>query len=65
MPRPSEPRSPLAIHPLTPDRWDDLVDLFGTERGANSGCWCLWPRIARKEWQAMPRPVRRDAFHSI
>jgi hypothetical protein len=29
----------LAVHPVTPDRWDDLVMLFG-ERGASSGCWC-------------------------
>jgi GNAT superfamily N-acetyltransferase len=54
-----------AIHPLTPDRWDDLVDLFGPERGANSGCWCMWWRMPRAEWKATPRNDRRDRFHAI
>ena len=31
------------IEPLTPDRWDDLVRLFGP-RGACAGCWCMFPR---------------------
>lgn len=54
-----------AIHPLTPDRWDDLVDLFGPERGANSGCWCLWPRLQGRDWKAMSREARRDGFQGI
>jgi GNAT superfamily N-acetyltransferase len=45
-------RSPkLAIHPLTPERWPDLLRLFGP-RGACAGCWCMWWRLARKEWTA-------------
>lgn len=39
----------LAIHPLTPDRWDDLLDLFGPS-GAYSGCWCMWWRVTSKEF---------------
>jgi GNAT superfamily N-acetyltransferase len=31
------------IHPLIPDRWDDLVELFG-DRGAYGGCWCMFFR---------------------
>jgi GNAT superfamily N-acetyltransferase len=53
------------IRPLTPARWDDLVDLFGPERGANSGCWCLWPRMPEPAWKAMPRDVRRANFEAI
>jgi GNAT superfamily N-acetyltransferase len=53
------------IRPLTPARWDDLVDLFGPERGANSGCWCLWPRMPGPAWKAMPRDVRRANFEAI
>ncbi|ADZ70235.1 hypothetical protein [Polymorphum gilvum] len=52
----------LAIHPLTPDRWDDLVGLFGPERGANSGCWCLWPFLRGRDWNAMSRDERRDGL---
>ena len=53
---------PLAIHPLTPGRWPDLVDLFGPERGANSGCWCMWPRIPRSEWDALGKDGRKRRF---
>ena len=53
------------IHPLTADRWPDLEDLFGPERGANSGCWCLWPRVAGVEFKAMAREDRKAAFQAI
>ncbi len=45
----SDWRSSLEFHPLTPDRWPDLVRLFG-ESGANSGCWCMFWRITRAEF---------------
>lgn len=31
----------LVIHPITPTRFDDLVELFGT-RGDPSWCWCQY-----------------------
>jgi GNAT superfamily N-acetyltransferase len=37
------------IHPATPERWADLVDLFG-ERGAYDGCWCMFWRLSAKEY---------------
>jgi GNAT superfamily N-acetyltransferase len=40
----------LRIHPLTPRRWPDLVKLFGP-RGACGGCWCMWWRLPRAEWE--------------
>jgi hypothetical protein len=55
----------IALRPLTPDRWDDLVDLFGPERGANSGCWCMWWRMPRNEWRLAPRDEKRDRFHAL
>ena len=33
----------LEVHPLTADRWDDLVALFGAG-GAFGNCWCTWWR---------------------
>ncbi len=42
-------RSSLEFHSLTPDRWPDLVRLFG-ESGGNSGCWCMFWRITRAEF---------------
>ncbi len=59
------PPDALAIHPLTADRWPDLEDLFGPQRGANSGCWCMWPRVAGVAFKAMDREDRKHAFHAI
>ncbi len=55
----------VELRPLTPERWDDLVDLFGPDRGANSGCWCMWWRMPRSEWKVVPRDEKRDRFRSI
>ncbi|MGH2463587.1 MAG: GNAT family N-acetyltransferase [Candidatus Limnocylindria bacterium] len=33
----------LEVRPLTADRWDDLVTLFGRS-GASANCWCTWWR---------------------
>jgi GNAT superfamily N-acetyltransferase len=41
----------VKIHPLTPDRWMDLIRLFG-EDGAQSGCWCMWWRSRPKDYKA-------------
>ena len=43
--------TPLAIHPLTPDRWDDFVALFETDSMCRM-CWCLAHRL--------PPPVRKS-----
>lgn len=55
----------FAIHALTPGRWPDLVELFGPERGANSGCWCMWPRVPGADFKAMTRAQRRCAFKTV
>jgi ribosomal protein S18 acetylase RimI-like enzyme len=35
----------LAVHPLTRDRWQDLVELFGRPGGSIvRGCWCMYYR---------------------
>jgi GNAT superfamily N-acetyltransferase len=39
----------LQIHPLTRDRWDDFEQLFGP-RGACAGCWCMFWKLPRKEY---------------
>jgi ribosomal protein S18 acetylase RimI-like enzyme len=40
----------LAIHPLTPARWDDLEAVFQA-RGCSEArrCWCMYYRISGKE----------------
>jgi GNAT superfamily N-acetyltransferase len=39
----------LEFHPVTPDRWRDLEKFFG-ERGACGGCWCMYWRLKRSEF---------------
>jgi hypothetical protein len=34
----------LNIHPLTPETWPALEDLFGRAGGSN-GCWCMYWRL--------------------
>src|SRR5688572_10778890 len=46
-----------AFHPLTPDRWDDLVRLFGP-KGACGGCWCMW-------WRAAPGVLAYDGDEPV
>ena len=41
----------LAFHPATPDRWDDLVELFG-ENGACEGCWCQYWRHPAADYES-------------
>jgi GNAT superfamily N-acetyltransferase len=52
------------IAPLTPARWSDLEQLFG-ERGASSGCWCMWWRIAAKDWERDAGVGNRNVFRRI
>jgi GNAT superfamily N-acetyltransferase len=54
----------VSIHPLTSDRWDDLVTLFGP-RGAQSGCWCMWFRVANAGWWAAGNAGNRTAFEGL
>ena len=59
--------SPLTIHPLTPRRWPDLERLFGPN-GAWGGCWCMFLRLASKDFEAGCRgggASNRQAFRGI
>jgi GNAT superfamily N-acetyltransferase len=53
----------MEIHPVTPDRWDDLVDLF-TRRGPRGGggagenCWCMWWRQRGRSRETNRRGMR-------
>ena len=40
---------PVEVRPLTAERWDDLVTLFGPS-GAFSNCWCTWWRQTGAEF---------------
>ncbi len=51
-------RPKVAVRPLTPERWPDLVTLFGP-RGACAGCWCTWWRLPTREFRAGEGEVNR------
>jgi hypothetical protein len=41
----------INFHPLTPPYWQDFEMLFG-QRGACGGCWCMFWKKPRKQFQA-------------
>ncbi len=49
--------------PLTPERWDDLVRLFG-DHGAG-GCWCMFWRTSRAKFSRQGNQGNRSAFRSL
>ncbi len=55
----------LVCRPLTADLWPDLERLFGPERGAVAGCWCLWFRLTRAAWEEAGRAGRKRTFRSL
>ena len=54
----------LKIRPLTPALWTDFEELFGP-RGAYGGCWCMWWRVTRKEFESCQGEKNRRAFKNI
>lgn len=53
----------ITFAPLGPDRWDDMVRLFG-ERGAYSGCWCMFWRTSRNEFARRGNSGNRADFQA-
>ena len=53
----------FTVHPLTPDLWPALEDLFG-ENGAVGGCWCMYWRIGRA-YRQRPPEENRAAFREV
>jgi len=57
-------RAELEFHPLTPRRWPDLQRLFGPN-GADSGCWCMWWRQTREEFNRLHGEPNRRAMQAL
>jgi GNAT superfamily N-acetyltransferase len=55
---------PITCHPVTASRWKDLEELFG-ERGACGGCWCMFWRIPRKEYEARKGEKNKQSLKKI
>lgn len=54
----------LAIHPLTPARWDDFVSLFETD-SITRMCWCMVTRLSGAELREFPPLDRRKMMQSL
>jgi GNAT superfamily N-acetyltransferase len=51
-------------HPLTSDRWSDFEKLFGA-KGACGGCWCMFPRLTRSEYEKRKGEGNRRAMKKL
>jgi len=51
-------------HPLTTERWPDFVRLFG-ERGACGGCWCMWWRLKRSEFERQKGEGNKKSMEAL
>lgn len=54
----------LTFKPVTPATWPDFEVLFG-ENGAMAGCWCMWWRVKRKDWEANAYDGNRAAMKAL
>jgi GNAT superfamily N-acetyltransferase len=52
------------VYPLTPKRWPDFEKLFGAH-GAYGGCWCMWWRSTRREFEERKGEGNRRALKAI
>jgi GNAT superfamily N-acetyltransferase len=56
--------SSLNFEALTKANWPDFEKLFGP-KGACAGCWCMWFRLKRSEWEALKGEGNRQAMKAI
>ncbi len=56
--------SGLEFHPLTKKHWRDFEILFG-ERGACGGCWCMWWRLNRSQFNNQKGEGNKKAMKKL
>jgi GNAT superfamily N-acetyltransferase len=54
----------LDYQPLTINRWPDLEKLFG-KHGACGGCWCMWWRLPRTQFNKQKGEANKNALKEI
>jgi GNAT superfamily N-acetyltransferase len=54
----------IECRPVTPALWKDLETLFGP-RGACGGCWCMWWRLPRAEYERGKGESNREALRTL
>lgn len=61
-PAPGRPR--IHVRPLTGETWPAFERLFGP-RGACAGCWCMWFRLPKREFDAGKGEGNRRAMRAL
>jgi GNAT superfamily N-acetyltransferase len=56
--------SGIHVESARAEHWDDLERLFG-ERGACGGCWCMWYRLPRAEYERGKGAKNRNALRRL
>jgi GNAT superfamily N-acetyltransferase len=54
----------LQFRPVTADRWHDFETLFGPH-GADGGCWCMWFRLRRRDFDRNSGEQNKQALKGI
>jgi GNAT superfamily N-acetyltransferase len=49
---------------LTHDKWDDIEKLFGP-KGACAGCWCMWWKLSKSQFEKQKGEKNKKAFKKI
>jgi GNAT superfamily N-acetyltransferase len=60
----SEQMTNLTFQPVTPEYWKDFETLFG-KNGACAGCWCMWWKLPRAEFDQKRGNGTRRAIKKI
>lgn len=50
--------------PVTPERWDDLAALFGSNASC-AGCWCMWWRMTNRDFVNSGKEGRKNGLRTI
>ena len=53
----------ITVLPVTPERWDDLTQLFGPN--GCYGCWCMWYRLTSREFKQAGKDGRREGMRTL
>jgi len=57
-------RLKLRFQPLIAERWKDFEKLFG-DNGACGGCWCMWWRLKRSQYEKQKGGGNKKAIKKI
>lgn len=61
---PPAPAREYVFTPLAPEHWSDFERLFGV-RGACGGCWCMWWRLKRSQFEKQKGAANKRAMKKL